>query len=53
MKHTFEDAEAFNSELAWDTSSVTTMHGTFYYATSFNKQIGSWDTSKVRTLGEK
>jgi hypothetical protein len=39
----------FNSELAWDTSSVTSMIGTFNGAKVFNKPL-EWDTSKVRTM---
>ena len=45
----FLSAEAFNSELAWDTSSVTTMESTFKDATAFNSQL-DWDTSKVTNM---
>jgi len=31
----------------WDTSNIQTMFGVFQYATSFNANIGSWDTSNV------
>ena len=46
MEETFFRAYAFNSELAWDTSSVTTMTNTFNDAYAFNQPL-VWDTSKV------
>ena len=50
MQYTFRYADAFNSELAWDTSSVTIMWNTFAYAKAFNQPL-AWDTSKVTILG--
>ena len=46
MLGTFVDATAFNSELVWDTSAVTNMHGMFQNAEAFNQPL-NWDTSKV------
>ena len=47
MKSTFLYAEGFNSELEWDTSSVTNMAVIFYYATSFDQSVYAWNISKV------
>ena len=41
-----DNAQAFNSELAWDTSSVTAMSFTFVWANAFNSEL-NWDTSSV------
>ena len=46
---TFNNAEAFNQMLAWDTSSVTTIKSTFRNAKAFNSQL-DWDTSSVTTM---
>ena len=46
MRNTFHGAAAFNSKLAWDTSSVTNMEGTFYGAKAFNQPL-AWDLSQV------
>ena len=41
----------FNDDIsAWDTSSVTSMFATFYWADSFNQPVGGWDTSKVNIM---
>jgi len=34
----------------WTTTNVTAMDYLFYYATPFNKNIGSWDVSNVTTM---
>ena len=39
MLGTFVDATAFNSELVWDTSAVTNMHGMFQGEALINR----WD----------
>ena len=49
MVYTFYTAEAFNSELDWDTSKVTIMYAMFYKAEAF-KQPLAWDTSKVTNM---
>ena len=49
MLDTFWSADAFNSELAWDTSKVTNMQLTFHDADAFNSEL-AWDTSKVTNM---
>ena len=46
---TFENAKAFDKQLAWDTSKVTNMQFTFYAAGAFNQAL-DWDTSKVTNM---
>ena len=46
---TFNIAHAFNSELVWDTSKVTSMWYTFENAIAFNKPL-AWDTSQVTDM---
>ena len=50
MYGTFKDADVFNSELAWDTSSVTSMGYMFYNAEAFDQQL-AWDISSADTAG--
>ncbi len=53
MSHMFCGAEKFNQPLAWDTSSVTDMSYMFAKRNKsmfFNSDIGSWNTSKVKTM---
>ena len=42
MVGTLNRATAFNSELDWDTSSVTTMQDTFNVANAFNSEL-AWE----------
>ena len=49
MVFSFRCAEAFNSELAWDTSSVTIMEATFQWAEAFNRQL-DWDVASATTF---
>ena len=49
MYGTFASATAFNSQLTWDTSKVTSMAYTFYNAEAFNQALG-WDTSSVTSM---
>ena len=49
MDGTFAVANAFNSELAWDTSKVTDMNDMFFAANAFNQPL-VWDTSKVTEM---
>ena len=46
-----ENFQAFDDDLSgWDTSSVTTMEGMFYMASSFNGDLSRFDTSSVTTM---
>merc|ERR1712224_619729 len=53
-KNMFNGAAAFNKELTWDTSAVTSMEGMFEGAAKFNNAdqdtIKNWDTKKVTTM---
>ena len=51
MDKVFYNAKAFNSQLVWDTSKVTTMKSTFEDAKSFNQPL-VWDTSKVTSMAQ-
>jgi surface protein len=51
MKWFFLNQATFNQPIgAWDTSNVTTTHGTFQGCSIFNQPIGEWDTSNVTTM---
>ena len=62
LSYMFHTAQAFNQPLtcslqnisgsyvAWDTSGVTNLLGTFYNADDFNSPIYNWDTSNVTNM---
>ena len=52
MGRMFENADAFDQDLGWDTSSVTSMGRMFYQNGVFNGNIGGWDTSAVTNVGQ-
>ncbi|MHA1354420.1 MAG: BspA family leucine-rich repeat surface protein, partial [Candidatus Heimdallarchaeota archaeon] len=45
---TLDEVKGMNE---WDVSSVTNMAGMFYYASTFNQNIGNWDVSSVTAMG--
>ena len=48
MSSMFRYAEAFNSELVWDTSKVNNLQWLFDGANAFNQRgIADWDVGKV------
>ena len=57
LKLTFAGADTFSQPMVWDTKSVTSLDRTFDGATdsnsfrigAFNGDIGTWQTSKVKT----
>jgi surface protein len=51
MRALFNGAEAFNQPIgSWDTSKVSDMTETFFYAVAFNQDISGWDTSQVTRM---
>ena len=52
LNYMFQQRNMVNINLSnWDTSSVTTLQGTFYYATSFTGDgLSNWNTSRVTSL---
>ena len=47
----FAGQQAFNDDIGgWDTSSVSSLEGTFWLASAFDRYIGGWDTSKVTKM---
>ncbi len=53
MNYMFKNATGFysNSSInSWDTSNVTSMHQTFYKASTFNQSINNWDVSSVSDM---
>ena len=47
----FQNADAFNQPLNWNTSAVTTMFAMFNGSNQFNQDIGSWSVSNVMSFG--
>jgi hypothetical protein len=52
MEGTFWGAEAFNQQLDWDTSSVTSMMNTFTDAKAFDQTLGDWDVDSVTSFSD-
>jgi hypothetical protein len=47
----FQNADAFNQPLNWNTSAVTNMSFMFNGSDQFNQDIGSWSVSNVMSFG--
>ena len=53
LQNTFKGASKFAGAglISWITTSLTTMHGTFWDATEMNSDLSKWSVGKVTTLG--
>ena len=52
MAYTFSSTQSFDQDLAWNTTSVTTMNGMFLGAIAFNGKISGFKIEKVVDLSD-